>query len=226
MKNYLIIILILFFILLLLQNNKEKFTNHFKIDKIIFINLEHRIDRKIQITFELDRFNLLNYDHFLAISNKNGAIGCAKSHLTVLKNAKEKGYKNLLILEDDFEFIVDKKTFNDEINKLNNVKFDVCLLAYNTPNLYESEYPFLYKIKNAQTTSAYIIQSHYYDTLINQWEEGLKKLEETNLNYKFACDITWKELQNKDNWFCFKIRIGKQREGYSDIEKKIVNYNV
>ena len=99
-----IIILFLFLIFLLLQknNNKENFNNHFNIDNIIFINLKHRIDRKKQITFELDKFNLLNYDHFLAISHKNGAIGCSKSHLTVLKQSKERGYKNILVLEDDF----------------------------------------------------------------------------------------------------------------------------
>ena len=249
MKNYIIIIfLFLFlFLFLLFQNNKpikknqdnklvkinqndklvkinENFNNKFNIDKIIYINLNHRSDRKKQITFELDKFNLLNYEHFPAIKHNNGAIGCSKSHIEVLKIAKKNKYKNLLVLEDDFKFIIDKDTFYNEISKLNDITFDVCLLAYNTPNFYDSEYPFLYKIKDAQTTSAYIINSHYYDTLINHWEKGLIKLEETNDDTKYACDQYWKELQKIDNWYCFKIRIGKQRESYSDIQKVIVNY--
>jgi glycosyl transferase family 25 len=219
MKIFIIIIIIFLFILFLLQNN------NFKIDKIIFINLKHRTDRKKEITLELDRFNL-KYELFEAIIHNNGAIGCSKSHLQVIKIAKQKGYKNILVLEDDFKFIVDKKVFYNEIKKLKNVKFDVCLLAYNTPNLYESEYPFLYKIKDAQTTAGYIVQSHYYDTLINHWEKSVKLFEETNDDTKYTCDQSWKELQNKDNWYCFKNRIGKQRESYSDIQKGIVNYNI
>lgn len=217
MKLFIIIILLL--ILFFLQNN------NFKINKIIFINLKHRLDREKEISLELDRFNL-KYLRFEAISHTNGAIGCSKSHLQVIKIAKEKGYKNILVLEDDFHFIVDKKVFYNEIKKLKNVNFDVCLLAYNTPNLYESNYPFLYKIKDAQTTSAYIVQSHYYDTLINHWEKSVKLFEETNDDTKYTCDQSWKELQNKDNWYCFKNRIGKQRESYSDIQKGIVNYNI
>ena len=219
MKIFIIIVIILLLILFFLQNN------NFKIDKIIFINLKHRLDRKKEITLELDNFNL-KYENFEAISHTNGAIGCSKSHLQVLKIAKEKRYKNILVLEDDFHFIVDKKVFYSEIKKLKNVNFDVCLLAYNTPNLYDSEYPFLFKIKDAQTASAYIVQSHYYDTLITHWEKSLKLFEETNDDTKYTCDQSWKELQNKDNWYCFKNRIGKQRESYIAIQKGIVNYNI
>ena len=219
MKIFIIIVIILLLILFFPQNK------NFKIDKIIFINLKHRTDRKKEIIFELDNFNL-KYELFEAISHNNGAIGCSKSHLQVIKIAKQKGYKNILVLEDDFQFIVDKKVFYNEIKKLKNVNFDVCLLAYNTPNLYESDYPFLYKIKDAQTTAGYIVQSHYYDTLINHWEKSVKLFEETNDDTKYTCDQSWKELQRNDNWYCFKNRIGKQRESYSDIQKGIVNYNI
>ena len=99
-------------------------------------------------------------------------------------------------------------------------------MAYNTPNLFESQFSFLYKIKDAQTTSGYIIQSHYYDTLITQWENAVKMFEETNDDAKYTCDQSWKPLQEKDNWYCFKTRIGKQRKSYSDIQKGIIISNV
>lgn len=216
----LILLLLLFYIIL-----KGKFTNKFKIDKIIYINLDHRSDRRKEIESELNKFNL-KYERFPAISHTNGAIGCSKSHLAIIKYAKQNNYKNILVLEDDFEFIINKYTFYDEINKLSQVNFDVCLLAYNTPNLYDCPYSFLYKIKDAQTASAYIVQSHYYDTLITVWENAIKLFEETNDDTKYTCDQSWKPLQEKDNWYCFKTRIGKQRKSYSDIQKGIVNYNV
>lgn len=221
----LLLFLLLLFYIFINRNNKENFTTKFEIDKIMYINLDYRTDRKKEIESELDKFNL-KYERIPAISHINGAIGCSKSHLAIIKYAKQKNYKNILVLEDDFEFIIKKDKFYDEINKLSQVNFDVCLLAYNTPNLYDSTYSFLYKIKDAQTASAYIVQSHYYDTLITQWENAIKLFEETNDDTKYTCDQSWKPLQNKDNWYCFKTRIGKQRESYSDIQKGIVNYNV
>jgi glycosyl transferase family 25 len=220
-----ILLIILIIIITIITISYISYSSN-KIDHIIYINLDKRVDRKEQIEGELERFNLTNYERFSAIQNDNGAIGCSKSHLEVIKLAKKRGYKNILVLEDDFQFIVSKEKFNKQINKLFNVDFDVCLLAYNTPNLYESEYSFLYKIKDAQTASAYIVQSHYYDTLIDCWEKAIKLFEETNDDTKYTCDQSWKQLQEKNNWYCFKTRMGKQRESYSDIQKGVVNYNV
>jgi glycosyl transferase family 25 len=219
MKYFILLFLFLLLFYFILNNNFKK---GFEIDKIIYINLDHRTDRKKEVEDELDKFNL-KYERFSAISNKNGALGCSKSHLAVIKKAKENNYKNILVLEDDFDFIVSKDQFYNEIDKLSQASFDVCLLAYNTPNLYDSSYPFLHKIKDAQTTSGYIVQSHYYDTLIAQWEYAIKMFEETNDDTKYTCDQSWKPLQNKDNWYCFKTRIGKQRKSYSDIQKGVID---
>jgi hypothetical protein len=130
------------------------------------------------------------------------------------------------VLEDDFQFIVEKKVFYNEMENLSKIPYDACLLAYNTPNYYESPYPFLYKIKDAQTTSAYIVNNHYYDTLIDQWENAIKLFEQTSDDTKYTCDQSWKPLQEKDEWYCFKNRIGIQRESYSDIQMGVVNPNV
>jgi len=228
MKNFFIFIfsfLILIFFYFSINEIKEHMTSEFKIDKIMYINLDHRTDRKKETESELDKFNL-KYERFSAINHANGAIGCSKSHLAIIKHAKEKGYKNILVLEDDFEFIINKDQYYNEINKLSQAKFDVCLIAYSTPNLYDSPYPFLYKITDAQTTAGYIVQSHYYDTLIAEWEYAMELFEKTNDDTKYTCDQSWKTLQRRDNWYCFKTRIGKQRKSYSDIQKGIVDYNV
>ena len=207
-------------------NNFSNINNNFNINKIIYINLDKRTDIKIEIENELKNMSLVNYKRFTAIENRNGALGCSMSHLAVIKKAKKEGYKNVLVLEDDFEFIVNKEQFYNQINKLFQINYDVCLLSYNTPNLYSSEFPFLYKIKDAQTTSGYIINSKYYDKLIEQWEYGVKMFEKTGDDTKYTCDQSWKVLQEKDNWYCFKLRIGKQRKSYSDIQNGITDYNI
>ena len=81
------------------------------ISKVIYINLNKRTDRKEDIVKELDSFNL-DYERFEAIETPGfGIVGCGLSHLSVLKIAKERKYENILILEDDFTFLVSKEEF-------------------------------------------------------------------------------------------------------------------
>lgn len=79
------------------------------IDKIIYINLDKRIDKLEEINNELKNYNLYDKaERFSAVYHSSGTVGCGKSHLSVLKMAKERKYKNILILEDDFYFVVSK----------------------------------------------------------------------------------------------------------------------
>ena len=203
----------------------EPFSGNTRIDKIIYINLDHRTDRREEIEIELEEMGL-TYERFPAIKDVSGAVGCCKSHLAVLKQARDQGYQNVLVLEDDFQFVVDKTEFEKQIGQLFEIPFDVCLLAYNTNYLHESPYPFLSKIKDAQTTAGYLIQSHYYDTLIAQWEHGLKMFQETGNEPLYTCDQSWKTLQERDTWYCFTERMGIQRESYSDIQKGVISYGI
>ena len=104
------------------------------IDKIIYINLEKRKDRKIEIEDELSKFDLLsNAERFNAIENDTGIVGCTESHLNVLKLAKERGYKNILILEDDFTFLLSKEEFEKNLKLFfdSKINYDVLMLSYN-----------------------------------------------------------------------------------------------
>jgi len=88
-----------------------------------------------------------------------------------------------------------------------------------------SEYPFITRIKEAQTASGYIVNSSYYDTMIALYEDAMPKLLSTRHHWEYANDQIWKKLQIQDNWFCFKTRIGKQMDGYSDNANAFMSYN-
>ena len=83
---------------------------------VFYINLEKRKDRLLQIENELTTYDL-PFERFEAIEMKPGIVGCGYSHLAVLKEARERGLPNVLIFEDDFEFIVDKTEFWSQINR-------------------------------------------------------------------------------------------------------------
>lgn len=195
------------------------------IDKIIYINLSSRPDKKEQIENELNNFQL-EYERFDAIDTPEyGAYGCGLSHIAVLKIAKEKNYKNVLILEDDFQFLVTKEEFENNLTAFfeSNLDYNVCMLSYDLRKHIPIENNVVDKVVEAHTTSGYLIHSNYYDALINLFEKAMPLLIYTKLHWIFSIDVVWKDLQKKDNWYFFKTRIGKQRPGYSDVGKRYCN---
>ena len=198
------------------------------IDKIIYINLEKRSDRKKEIEEELNNFNL-PFERFEAIETSGfGILGCGKSHLAVLKLAKERGYKNILILEDDFTFTVSKEKFENNLSHFfsENIDYDVCMISYYLNNYVDSKYDFLYKVLDGQTASGYIVNEKYYDKLIDLYEYAMPLLETTREHWNYANDQIWKKLQPNDNWYSFIEKIGKQRASYSDNSESFQDYNI
>jgi glycosyl transferase, family 25 len=194
---------------------------------IIYINLDKRKDRNDSIINELEDFGKSKYIRLSATYNKKGYLGCAMSHIRVLEYAIKHNLENVVIFEDDFMFKRDKKTvYNEIISFINSgINWDVLLLAGNkgvkTP--YNN---YINRIKNSQTTSAYIVNKHYYHKLLNNFKDAYKKLEETDLKEIYSIDQHWKSLQETDNWFALKKFAGIQRASYSDIENRKVNYGI
>lgn len=198
------------------------------IDHIFYINLDHRVDRKNEIECELRRFELEG-ERLSAISHKIGSCGCTKSHIEVLKLAKERGYKNILILEDDFEFTVSKEILEQNLNELftKNINFDVCFLSYNLQkSIPIHDYPFIQRVISSQTASAYIVNNHFYDDLIDLFSYSVSMFERNDYHWLYAHDQAWKQIQPLGNWICFTERLGKQRASMSDNTCVFTDYGV
>jgi glycosyl transferase family 25 len=194
---------------------------------VFYINLDSRTDRRAEIEEELRRMGISG-ERFSAIKHDIGIVGCGMSHLAVLKEARSRGYKNVLIFEDDFQFIVSKEEFWTMINRffidaIQGSMFDVLMLGYNILSSQVID-DLLMKVISAQTTSAYIINERIYDALINVWETALPLLLSTGDRWMYSTDATWKQLQPDNNWYAFVKRVGVQRPGFSNIENIYVDY--
>lgn len=231
--NKLLSMIILISILLVCYFNSDKEIIE-RIEKIdindilknnYYINLEHRKDRNQEAMTELQKIGITNPNRFNAIKHDKGAIGCSTSHLEVLKKAKKNNWDYVTIFEDDILFLKPEETLKklDEIVN-SNIEWDVIILGGNNFKPYETINDNFIRVKNCQTTTAYIVKKSYYNTLINHWSEGLQKLIQTNDTPKYALDQYWKILQNKDNFILITPVEVVQREGYSDIEKINANY--
>lgn len=197
------------------------------LDKIYYINLDHREDRKKLIIEEIKKIdpNLEKTVRFAAVNHHHGYIGCAESHLQILEECIEKDYKNVLVLEDDFMFRNEKSLEN--LNTLINCdeNFNLLLLGRNLLRHRKNEITrknqILVEVINAQTTSGYLMSNRIFKPLREIWDESLKKLKENpDKQSSLSCDITWKRLQyTGGKVYTTNPSIGLQRPSYSDIEK-------
>jgi glycosyl transferase family 25 len=190
-----------------------------------YINLETRPDRKAHVERELSILGI-TAERFNAIRLENGALGCSLSHLKCLELAKKNNWEHILIVEDDIQFL-NPTLFVNQMNSFlsNHDCFDVVLLAGNNVPPYKVVDATCIKIRNCQTTTGYLVKSHYYDTLIQNYRGSIQKLmTEPHNHVLYAIDKYWFRLQEKDNWFLITPLTVVQREDYSDIEKRPTNY--
>lgn len=198
------------------------------IDRILYINLDHRKDRYNEIEKQFINANIpkSKVSRISAIYNKRGGIGCTASHIKCLKYAISNNLSNVLILEDDFNFIEDVDIINESINKILEFDndWDVIFFSGNVYNSLQFNDTFS-KAINVQCASGYLVNARYYLKLLNNFEESYKLFSINDTPHLYALDIYWKILQPIDKWYIFNKKLGYQRESYSDIEKMIVNYN-
>jgi len=198
-----------------------------KIGGAFYINLDARTDRRKEFEGEMEKMGI-SCERFSAIKGNPGLVGCGYSHMAVIKEAQRRGYESVLIFEDDFELIVDKPTFWETLTNIEKdvgSTFDVVMLSYNIQRS-ESHSEHLLKVVEAQTTSAYIVHSDLYDELIQLYTWAMPLLQSTGRQWEYANDQIWKRLQPGTNWYASKLRLGKQRASYSDIEQRFVDYGV
>jgi GR25 family glycosyltransferase involved in LPS biosynthesis len=104
------------------------------VDMIIYINLDKRVDRDNEIKVEFNRLEIPadKITRLTAIENKVGAIGCTMSHIRALQMIQNNTWERVLILEDDFMFLVDKETLETQCKLFFEYvkEYDICLYEY------------------------------------------------------------------------------------------------
>lgn len=191
----------------------------------IYINLDHRKDRNSEIIKELNKIGINKYKRIAGVNHVNGALGCAMAHKNALNYGKDLN-KNLVIIEDDAEFLIDKKNFIFLINKfLNNKSYDVMALGNNP--IFKIKINSFFSISTSiHSTSCYVVRRNIINDLINIYSQSIKELENGNDKEISAIDVIWQNYQKKSVFIIPNRKIVLQRASYSDIEKTFVNYGL
>ena len=194
------------------------------IDHIYYINLNQRKDRMLSIETQLKIFNLKGERIEATFIKDFPAKGCTSSHIKCITNAIENNYKNILILEDDFIFVMPQDEFENKLKYFFNIHKDWNVLLLNGSHVKSkksSEY--FSKIIKSSSTCGYMVNCHYYKKLFLNYTNSYDNIKKNSID-NYAIDKGWQSLQKTDNWYIFDPLAGYQDSSYSDIEKKFTNY--
>jgi GR25 family glycosyltransferase involved in LPS biosynthesis len=206
--------------------------------KIFYINLESRIDRKIDIEEQFSLYGI-KAERFRAITLteqenlslvKDGCNAyhddrpkyarftksCTLSHINVILRAKIMGYENVLVFEDDVVFHTGiLKELNHALNDLKKFDWNMFYIGTN-PLAYKKETEYIGKSLGSLTTHAYAVNHTFYDTLLN-------------INFKafpffdgYVASLS-EESQDNKIYMCLK-NLAWQRKSFSNLEDRVVDY--
>lgn len=200
-------------------------------DAVLYINLDHRVDRRQQIEAELQRFHVpptkIHRVPGVVAPSGRGALGCTQAHIRALRTFLDHPeWQTCVILEDDFEFIRDPLIVSQKITTfLQTVQqeWDVLVLSGNIESIVQPSEPYkgcgAHRLLKSRNTDAYIVNRTYAPTLLANFEDGFAKLQK-QWKRRYRLDVYWQRLQPQDRWYVFKPLLGDQRQSYSDIDRK------
>lgn len=195
------------------------------IDKIIYINMDARTDRRAELEAEFARIGIPE-DKIMRFpaSSYSGCpnTGCLVSHANVIHLAYEMGYQNVLVLEDDFRFIEDAAKVNADIRAFFEMKLDWDVLMLTTCSaVVIPEYVgyLASRISSSTNGAGYLVNRSIMMELTDLFDANVENLFNTKAHWLYQNDILWKSLMPTKQWYMFNQYLGYQVGGYSDLSQ-------
>lgn len=210
------------------------------VEKVYIINMDYRIDRMMEMDKLMKELHITNWLRFGAIRpdkfrnidpelysgynrlqklNKKyvkGSVGCKLSHIGVIEEAKKKGYKRIMILEDDLELVNEsnkmKKIIDMAFKEIKDIDWDILYLGLNKEKVKEvNDLVFIDRVEKGLCTHAYIVNGKSYYKILKILKKSNKQI-----------DVTYQE--NFDNLKCYIVRPKqfRQNKSYSDINRNFL----
>lgn len=193
-------------------------------EKIIYINMDARTDRRSALLKEFDRVGFPN-DKIIRFpaSSYNGCpnSGCLLSHANVLEMAYDMDLQNVLILEDDFVFIDDIQKIHADIKAFFelNISWDVVMLTTCAAVVSEPTNQLISRISSSGNGAGYLVNRSMMLELSTLFKSNVENLYTTKQHWVYQNDILWKTIMPSSQWYMFNHYLGYQKEGYSDLSQ-------
>lgn len=212
------------------NNHLEKYLG-IKLDQVYCISIDIREDRRKDINMYCNELGI-KVKFLIVKRHKDPTLGCLRSHILCVKDAKKNKYNNILILEDD-------AMINVETVKRNTISvpkdFDMLYLGYNINNGYKHSKDLL-KVVSAQCLHSYVLNKRVFNYVLENvgkdWESFpeymIRNVFERQVNFKpRAIDLFYGKIVNQIRGKSYGVypMISLQKPSFSDIENKEVDYN-
>lgn len=201
-----------------------------RFDKVYCINLDRRTDRMSNFKKEVEKYDLGEYTRISAVDGENlnlndyngkllkGELGLVLTNLEIIKNAKDNKYGKILVLEDDCVFTDEILKIDDYFKELPD-NWDMLYMGGNHNTHMGVQPPKIINEKVCKLHTTYSthfvgIKNTVYDHIIEILSRKDKQL-----------DVSYVTLQKIFNIYSFYPAITKQIVDFSDIQKKIIDYN-
>jgi GR25 family glycosyltransferase involved in LPS biosynthesis len=148
--------------------------------------------------------------------NHKGQAGCVLSHRKVINLAKSRGYKNILVIEDDNVFTRDFNTLFENYWKQVPENWDLLYFGGSHLGVLKPVNINIGRCTKSFTTNMYAMKDTLFDTILNLIPETDKELE-------MPIDVYFSLIQSRPeqyNCYVFKPHLVWQDSIFSDIEKK------
>jgi len=194
-------------------------------EEIYCINLDHRVDRWELAQKEFEKLGILDrVKRFSAIEHDDGRVGIIKSNLEIVKIAKSKVLKNVLVFEDDVKFLDNDPlvVLQKSLEQLQKQTFTWKLfyLGANTHDKLTKISPNLIYLKNSYAVHSMAYSKYVYDKFINY----ASKIDRISKQEDILDVWLAMEVQNKDICVMTNPMLTTQRMSFSNIENRIVDY--
>jgi glycosyl transferase, family 25 len=197
-----------------------------RLSRVCVINLADRSDRLAAFNLEAKRLGLEDIERVEGVKHENGALGCAQAHALCVQEQLNRSWSSMMVCEDDAAFLLPRRHLDVLIDRfLDDTQAEVACLAYFHQRVRPYSSLFLRALET-QTTTCYIVKASIAPELLAILEEGVCQLTRGGDPFRYCADQAWKSLQ-QDHVFVVPIRrAAYQRAGYSDIERRDVDYGV
>lgn len=205
--------------------------------KIYYINLDSRPDRNTEFVAEMCKLSqfvpkMPEIVRVSAIKNDVGAIGCGMSHCKALEMFLATADETAIIMEDDFT-MCDKMipVFKEYLERGTIPGGGDCFLLAANLRAHTFHSKEFIRVHRSFTTSGYWLNRQTAQDLLRLWECNtlLHVCSLLKPTPKYCIDVAWWDIMRDRRFIAMSPLIGQigyQRPGFSDIERKIVNYGV
>ena len=216
--------------------NKLEIVTGIKLDNIYCISLNERDDRRKLLEPQFKKLNI-KVEYMLVDKHIDPIRGCLESHTKCVMDAKKNNYTNVLIMEDDIVFEEELIDFFINTGIKNNVpkNFDIFYLGYHGLKGYKHNKHIIHLL-SALCGHSYILNNRVYDYIINHINEDWQQYDiynsertalEKQINWKPKFpDVFYAKIvcDARKNSYGIYPMICHQRDGFSDIENRVVSY--